>query len=164
MKAIKSKCIFKGVILIALLLSAIMTTQFMYTVYLSLGGFEPSKEKVIQKYDKCSNEVECIGNYLIKLNYDYLAWYSYDNMYIVQSTNDENIDIDVEMRKYFDKIHEGGFKTIIKEDNNIVFVRWSSLDASSGVVFSLSKPNLDWYGNLKIEKLKNNIYYFYHYY
>ena len=45
MKAIKSKCIFKGVILIALLLSAIMTTQFMYTVYLSLGGFEPSKEK-----------------------------------------------------------------------------------------------------------------------
>ena len=57
MKAIKSKCIFKGVILIALLLSAIMTTQFMYTVYLSLGGFEPSKEKVIQKYDKCSNEL-----------------------------------------------------------------------------------------------------------
>ncbi len=63
----------------------------------------------------------------------------------------------------FDELKKKGIKSIQKYGNYVMFVKWSIMDASCGLVYCDNFPEVELYGDTEIKEMPvSNWYYFYH--
>ena len=137
----------------------------------SSGIFMPTynkMEKVLQEnYLLLSNVAQYMGtikDYEIRwdsISDDKLEFYSYnDNEGI--SLVETNID-NKELSNNLKTLKEKNFINILKESNYVMFVQWSSLESSAGLIYCCDDiPNLSSKKGIKITTIKNKWYYFEH--
>ena len=154
----------------------IMILMIIYCIPTVIKGFyiggifplAPSAKKMEVYFNENMTELSYVAQVLSQMNeYDYIAIRETEGSDIMHISNDEympNTDIkignvqtdilitDNTLVKNIEKLYAQGFDSIIKEENDhICFSRWSSLDNSRGIAFSMTeqKPNIEFLVNLK---------------
>ncbi|MDP4118428.1 MAG: hypothetical protein Q8873_04470 [Bacillota bacterium] len=174
MKYLKTILKILLILVAGLLISAIIAVQV--TVYIIGGGFEPTTWGIKRDFKNNFEQLSYVGEYLMKSDYSYARTdtisnyeWSYDgktdlygNYY--DKSGKEKIT-DKELLDNINKLYKSKFKYIIKEYNYIMFVRWSILDESCGIVYSINgnEPaiNVIEGGTVTIKKLSANRWYYY---
>ena len=77
------------------------------------------------------------------------------------SHTDINID-DQELSDNLKKVKEKRFQNVFKQSNYIMFVKWSSLDSSAGLIYCYDTPKVLEAGETNITEIDHNWYYFSH--
>jgi hypothetical protein len=144
-----------GVVIAALIIGGLI---FLWVLFPPLLSKEATKKDFLKNYE----DIMVVTNYMLDSKYKGMVIYCTDEdktMYVIEYGD---IPIgDTMVIETIDILKQKGYQTIVKEKNNISFVRSSSLDAGSGVVYSIdgSEPQLQFL--TRLEPLEEPNWYYY---
>lgn len=112
----------------------------MYKISPLLGSgsiFMPSYKKINEFYNDNYVALQDVVNYMESVDSNFMRWDSFDKDVILKD-NYDRIDIsdNETMKINIQTLLHSDMQHILKENNYILFVLWSSLDSSCGILYS----------------------------
>ena len=161
-----------SLILLTIVLSTMVTYSIASIWHISAfagsdGIFMPSV-KIMENVLKNNTEsLSYASNYMINLQNSDVRWdgdqFNVLSIYHVDNNiSDTTKIIDPILKKALRKLYNEKLNPIIKENNYILFVRWTSLNSSCGILYCpKGKPQITESGNTKITKSAQQYWYLY---
>lgn len=162
----------KIIVVIVLIICIILLAAFIAFVspFLGSDGISmPSEKKLEQYYNENYNDFLNISDYLIDLKYSYIRIddVTYDGENIICYENNKEIIYEIQndvVLRSINKLYENGYIHIIKENGDISFVRWTSLDSSTGILYTFDatlKQKNDTTKDMQLTSLSKSNWYIY---
>lgn len=130
------------------------------------GVFMYSQEKIEKFQREQKNKLEYICEYISNIDND-IRWENI-NPDVLTCYYDSNgaidlyeISIDDDMSRTIQDLDENGLVFILKENNYIQFVFWTSLDSSCGLIYCDEQPIMHYNDKINIVPLSDNNWYYY---
>lgn len=134
------------------------------------GVFMPSTTKIEHLLKTNCDQLSYVSKYMLELQYSFVRWDATERDKLTYYYEQNNggigkgvVEIDDPMlSENMNKLQNAKFEHIIKENNYIMFVKWSSLDSSCGLVYCQDdRPNMNGNGEISIKELGLNHWYYY---